>query len=134
MTPRPARPPAMVGFPLLPVPDEHGELSFPTPDASVRQTIRAILSTRPGEQLMRPDFGAGLSELIHEPNTITTRRRIRDRVGEAISRWEPRVTVDRVDVLEVPSSPAAVRVEVVYRLRRSGALQQLGMTMELTGG
>ena len=43
-----------IGWPLLSVPDEHGELGYPDLAESVRQTIRAILLTRPGEQLDAP--------------------------------------------------------------------------------
>ena len=50
------------------LPDEHGRLDWPDLAASVRQSIRIILSTRPGEQLMRPEFGAGLDRLLHAPN------------------------------------------------------------------
>jgi len=85
-----------LGWPLLPQPDADGCLSFPSLDDSVRQAIRVIVQTRPGEQLMRPDFGAGLSEFLHEPNTLTTRRRIRDVVSEALGRWEDRIVLDRV--------------------------------------
>ena len=134
MMPKQVPPSALVGFPLLPVPDENGRLSFPAPEVSVRQAIRVILSTRPGEQLVRPEFGAGLEDLLNEPNTTETRRRVRDLVMDALRRWEPRVDVDRVDVLEVPDLPTQLRVEIVYRLRRTGASQQLGLTMELVGG
>jgi hypothetical protein len=125
----PARP--LVGFPLLPVPDERGELHFPTLDASVRQSIEVLLRTRPGEQLMRPEFGAGLEDLVGEPNVLTTRRRIRDLVVDSLTRWEPRIEVERVDVLEVEDVPSHARVELVYRLRRTGAVQALGLTLDL---
>lgn len=71
----------LIGWPLLPLPDAHGRLNYPTLDQSVRQSIEVILRTRPGEQLMRPDFGAGLAAFLHEPNVLTTRRRIRARAG-----------------------------------------------------
>ncbi|MCP3100748.1 GPW/gp25 family protein [Myxococcus sp. K15C18031901] len=125
----PARP--LVSFPLLPVPDEHGELHFPTLEAGVRQAIEVILRTRPGEQLMRPGFGAGLEEFVGESNVLATRRRIRDRVVDALSRWESRIDVERVDVLEVDGAPAHARVEIVYRLRRTGSVQGLGLTLDL---
>lgn len=123
-----AHPP--LGWPLLPVPDARGELGWPTLDESVRQQIRVILTTRPGEQLMRPDFGAGLEDYVHEPNTITTRRRIRDAVSEHLERWEPRISLDRVEVWEVEEAPGQVRVEVAYRVRRTGAARQLGVVLE----
>ena len=116
-----ALPRPLLGWPLLPVPDEHGRLAWPTLEASVRELIRVVLSTRPGEQLMRPDFGAGLELLLHEPNTLATRRRIWDLVQDAVTRWEKRVLLDHVEVLEVADQPSHVRVEVAYRLARTGA-------------
>jgi phage baseplate assembly protein W len=123
------RPP--VGWPLLPLPDADGELRYPNLSESVRQNLRVILSTRPGEQLMRPAYGAGLAEFIHEPNTLTTRRRIHDRVTESIRRWESRVELDRVDVASVETRPGIVRVEIAYRLRRTGEARTLNATLEL---
>jgi phage baseplate assembly protein W len=123
-----------IGFPLLPVPDAHGRLSFPaTLEESVRQAIQVILMTRPGEQLRHPDFGAGLDTFLHEPNTLATRRRIRDRVESALRRWETRILLDLVEVREVDGAPTSLRVEIAYRLRRTGAPDQVGLTMELGG-
>ena len=122
-----------LGWPLLPVPDADGGLGWPTLEESVRQQIRVILSTRAGEQLMRPEFGAGLDDFANEPNTLTTRRRIRDVVFANLRRWEPRIHLDRVEVWEVEGAPGQVRVEIGYRLRRTGAARQLGLVMD-TGG
>ncbi len=120
-----------IGWPLLPLPDANGQLNYPTLEASVRQSIQVILRTRPGEQLMRPQFGAGLENFLHEPNTLTTRRRIRDLLSESLTAWEQRIILDRIDVNEVVGQPAQIRVELGYRLRRSGQPQQLGVTLEL---
>ena len=122
---------APIGWPLLPLPDEHGRLAYSDVAESVRQTIRAILATRPGEQLMRPDFGAGLESLLHEPNSIATRRRIRDLVQGALTRWERRIVLDRVEVWEVAGEPTHVRIEIAYRLARTGEPGALAATMQL---
>jgi phage baseplate assembly protein W len=102
-------------------------------EASVRQAIQIILRTRPGEQLRRPTFGAGLEEFVHEQNTLATRRRIRDVISESLNRWEPRITLDRVSVCDDPQRPTHVRVVIAYRLRRTGAAQQLGLSITLEG-
>lgn len=120
-----------IGWPLLPVPGAHGQLNYPSLAESVRQSIEIILRTKPGEQLMRPEFGGGLENVLHEPNTLTTRRRIRDLVVESLERWENRITVDRIEVWEVEDQPSHVRVEIAYRLRRTGAPGQVRLTMEL---
>lgn len=126
-------PPPLIGWPLLPLPDEQGRLSYPTLEQSVRQAIEIVLRTRPGEQLNRPGFGAGLDRFAGEPNTLTTRRRIYDAVVGALTAWERRIAVDQVEVIELPDRPAQVRVTIAYRLRRTGAPQRLSLTMDLGG-
>lgn len=122
---------ALIGWPLLGIPDEHGQLNYPSLAESVRQLIRVVLATKPGEQLMRPDFGAGLELLLHEPNTLATRRQVRERVQSALERWERRILLDRVEVWEVPEEPTHIRVEIAYRLARNGEPGALGLTMQL---
>lgn len=124
---------ARVGWPLLPLPDTNGELRYPGLEESIRQQIRVILLTRPGEQLMRPMYGAGIGTFLHEPNTLETRRAVRDRVKGALEQWEPRISLDRVEVWEVDDRPTQVRVEIVYRVVRTGAGEQLGVVLELEG-
>lgn len=121
--------PAPVSWPLLPQPEADGRLRFPSLEASVRQVIEVLLLTRPGEQLMRPEYGVGLESFAYEENTLTTRGRIHDAVADGLGRWEGRITVDRIDVWEVPDQPTAVRVEIAYRLRRTGAVRQLNVRM-----
>ena len=122
-----------IGWPLLPLPDDYGQLGWPDIETSVRQGIRIILSTRPGEQLMRPDFGGGLDRMLHEPNTLTTRRQIRDLVQDSLTRWERRILLDAVEVWEVPEAPSHVRVEIAYRLARNGAPGSMNVTLQLEG-
>ena len=107
---------APIGFPFLARPGGDGSLSFPT-------------STRPGELLAHPDFGAGLDTLLHEPNSLALRKDLHDRISESLARWEPRIELDRVDVNEVPGEPTRLRVEIAYRLRRTGAPATLGLTL-----
>ena len=124
----------LIGWPLFALPDEHGQLTWPDLEASVRQGIRVILSTRPGEQLMRPEFGAGLDRLLHAPNNLATRRQIRDWVMESLGRWERRIVLDRVEVFEVADEPSDLRVEIAYRLARSGTPGALAVTVRLEEG
>jgi phage baseplate assembly protein W len=123
-------PPEPVGWPLLPVP-ENGSLGYPSLEESIRQSIRIILLTRPGERLMRPRFGAGLETFLHEPNTLDTHRRIHDRISAGIRRWEPRVVADRIEVREDGERPDTVRIEIVYRIIRTGQRETMALNMTL---
>ena len=122
---------SLISWPLLPVPDDQGYMRFPSLEKSVRQSIQIILRTRPGERLMRAEFGGGLEQMLNEQNTLAVRRDIKDLVTESLERWEPRMLVDRVEVWELEDEPTKIRIEIGYRLRRTGATQQMGITMEL---
>lgn len=126
--------PEPITWPLLPQPDDDGRMGFPTLAQSVREMIRVILATRPGEQLRRPGFGAGLENLLGEANTLTTRSRIRDLVSESLARWEPRIAVDAVSVDPVAGDAGQVRVEIAYRLKRNQQPARVGVTLALAGG
>lgn len=122
-----------LSWPLLAVPDRDGHLGFPSLEDSVRQSIRVILLTRPGEQLMRPTFGAGLGRFVDQPNTLETRRRLRDLVIESLERWEARIFVEEVAVDEVADQPTTIRVDIAFQIRRTGQRSQLGLSMTLGG-
>jgi phage baseplate assembly protein W len=115
------------------VPDENGQLNYPSLAQSVRETIQVLLSTRPGEQLMRPGFGAGLENLLTEPNTVATRSRIKELVAGALERWETRIVVDGIAVDPVSDAASGVadgvRVEIAYRHVRTGTPARIGMTL-----
>ena len=107
-------------WPLLPLPDEDGRLNFPNLETSIRQRIEAVLRTSPGEQLMRPDFGAGLELLVHEPNTTEVRSTTQEAVMAAVRVFEPRIMLDRVTV--VPGKDLReLAITIAYRIRATGA-------------
>jgi phage baseplate assembly protein W len=128
------QPPPLLGWPLLPLPDERGELHWPDLETSVTENLKVILLTQPGEQRMRPRYGAGLERLLHEPNTLATRRRIHECIAEAVARWERRIRVDRIEVREQPERPDQLRVEISYRLLRTGSAAVLGLNLRMEGG
>jgi len=123
----------LIGWPLLPLPDEHGTLAWPDLAKSVRDGLRIILSTRPSEQLMRPEFGGGLDRLLHQPNTVATRREMRDLVSDSLGQWERRILLDGVEVWEVEKNASQVRVEIAYRLARTGEPAAINVSVDLEG-
>lgn len=120
-----------VSWPFLPVPKD-GKLAYPTLEQSVRDSIRIILTTRPGEQLQRLEFGAGLQNFLDEGNTVAIRRRIQAAILENLKGYETRAAFDRVDVDPVDGAPGELHVQIFYRLLRTGAAQQTGLTMRVS--
>ena len=59
-------------LPVLPGAPGHA-LAFAGGSEKVRQSIRVILETEPGERLMRPTFGCGLRRYLMKPNSVASR-------------------------------------------------------------
>jgi hypothetical protein len=93
-------------------------------EEDIRQAIRIILGTDPGERVMRPDFGAGLRALVFEPISTHTLALAQHRVEQALILWEPRI--DRIGV-KVDAQPAQglIRIEVRYRVRSTNTFYNL---------
>lgn len=111
-----------LGLPFLP--DERGRLPQASGPEKVRQSIAIILDTERGERMMLPGFGCGLRRYLMQPNSTGTRAQIQRDVERALKTWEPRIDVDRVDV--VPGDdPALVIIDITYIHRRDGRKDNL---------
>lgn len=98
---------------------------------SVRDVLWNILLTSPGERLMRPEFGAGLRQFIHQPNNQTTRRLIADQALKAISRWEPRISVLDLRVDTSSESLNQVTLRILYQIKQTGEQNSLQLGFQL---
>src|SRR5262249_16352614 len=74
-----------------------GRIAMAEEHVSVRQAILLLLSTSPGERVMRPDYGCDLHRLVFSPNDDTTAGLAIHYVRRAVERWEPRVEILRLD-------------------------------------
>jgi phage baseplate assembly protein W len=100
-------------------------------ELNVREAICVILRTRPGERIMRPDFGCGLDRYLFEPNSIATLRLIQEEVKLSIQRWEPRVTLNDIVVAVNPADARAVDITIYYTLVATQMPERLNMTVAL---
>lgn len=120
-----------LGFP--PRVGADGRLVWSQGEQNVRESIRLILLTEPGERIMREGFGCGLRQFLFEPNTVATRQLIRERITEAIGRWEPRVRVQEVTVVADPENPRLAAITILFKLIATGQVERLGLTVQLEG-
>lgn len=72
-----------------------GVRSLTTSDGleKIQSSIKAILTTRPGERVMQPEFGSRLPDLVFEPDEGVTRQLLAFYTADALSRWERRIRV-----------------------------------------
>ncbi len=106
--------------------DAEGDAATVAYEEDVRQSIRIILGTDPGERVMRPDFGAGLRALVFEPMSNTLLSLAQHRVERALIAWEPRIDLSAVRV-EIDGDPSRGRlaISIDYRVRATNTFYNL---------
>ena len=110
-----------------------GKLQMIDGAASVRQAILLLLSTEPGERVMRPTYGCSLEHLVFSPNDETTAGLVIHYVRRALETWEPRIDILDLDAGPNPEQPEILEISLRYRLKASGWVDQLRLPFSLQG-
>jgi hypothetical protein len=102
--------------------------------AAVPQAVLLLLSTRPGERVMRPDYGCDLHRLTFAPNDDTTAGLAIHYVRRALERWEPRVQLLHLDATRSAEDPERLEIFLEYRVRATQRGERLVYSLQLAGG
>ena len=83
----------------------------------VKQNLKNLVLTSPGERVMIPDFGAGARRLLFEPATPSTYQALKERVSTQISKFMPFVEIEELVILtpEEDESLSSNSVRLVIR-------------------
>ena len=111
-----------------------GRVAWSEGEEKVRESIRVILLTEQRERLRLPTFGGSLSLFLFEPNTVTTRQLIKDRITRELARWEPRIAVEDVAVEADETDPRAAVATIKYKLVATRKQEAVSLTVVLAGG
>jgi len=84
-----------------------GRVAWSEGEVNIREAIQIILKTEERERLNLPAFGGGLRKFLFEPNTVTTRFQIQDRITKTLELWEPRISITSVEVEPDPTDTQA---------------------------
>ena len=89
----------------------------------IRQNLKFLLSTEPGDIYFNPLYGVPLRHIVFEPNISTNlRRELIEGIQMALDRWEPRVELTKVDVESSRdfSTKEVAKVYLEFTVIRSG--------------
>jgi hypothetical protein len=80
----------------------------------IHQSLQILLSTRLGERVLQPEFGCDLTDILFEEidqglvNTLTSL------ITDAILVFEPRISLDNLDVSESSNEPGLLLIQIEY--------------------
>jgi phage baseplate assembly protein W len=129
------------GFPIQKT--AHGFFHRVDDVAAIKSDLIQLLLTEPGERVMFPSFGTGLRGFLFEPSDPTLSEAIRERVIQAISIWENRVVVTRIDVFWGDDNKDSggldydklIKIEIDFMLKSDlGATETLSLGLNTSAG
>ncbi len=100
--------------------DNRGRTAIADDHDHIRDMIEQFLFTSSGERVNRPEFGSGILQLIFAPNSPELAATLQFTIQAGLQQW----LGDLIEVqeLSVSSDDSNLRVELTYRVRRSGEM------------
>jgi len=83
--------------------------------AAIIQSVTALLLTNKGERPFKPDLGCDIRRSLFEPLDYATSGLIRSQVIEVLGKYEPRISVENVNVIPDEDSNG-YEVELYFRI------------------
>ncbi|MBK8965773.1 MAG: GPW/gp25 family protein [Saprospiraceae bacterium] len=68
----------------------------------IEESLTILLNTRPGERVMRPDYGCALDDMLFEPVDAGIITYVKDLISNAILYYEPRVNLQNIEIITDP--------------------------------
>lgn len=80
----------------------------------LKQSIEDILTTPLGSRRMRPDYGSNLRRFVDLPVNEGWKSAVQAEVARALGRWEPRLRLERVQVVSVVGGQIGLQLTGQY--------------------
>ena len=93
-------------------------------ESDILQSVEIILSTRPAERLMQPNFGCELNQFLFEEMSQSLITGIRGVVSDALLYYEPRIDVEEINV-EESQQEGLLLISITYTVRATNSRYNL---------
>jgi len=88
-------------------------------EKDIHESLWVLFSTQLGERVMVPQYGSTLTQMVFRTLNTTLTTQLKNAVWQAILNWEPRITVDSIDVDVDSTSYGIALIGVAYTIRRT---------------
>jgi hypothetical protein len=91
------------------------DVSVLTNENAIKQSVKNLVMTVPGEKPFQPLIGSRVSELLFEPLDAFTIDAIREEIEITIKQFEKRVRLNKVDVIPIYENNK-ISITIVYKI------------------
>ena len=95
---------------------ELGTVETVSAEEDIRQSIRIIIETIPGERIMFSTFGCGIRKFVFESNDPTHMSMLKDSIYDALLYYEPRIKLDKIDITDDTQVFGLIHIHIFYTI------------------
>lgn len=88
-------------------------------EADIAESLRILTATRPGERIMQPAYGCSIHALVFEVVNELTIAEIQEAIDQAILFFEPRISLDSVEVDAEQAYEGLLQIGIEYTVRET---------------
>ena len=94
-------------------------------EEDIKQSMQILLSTQPGERIVRHEYGCGLENYVFANINPALISNISAQISDSILRDEPRVALIELLVEQDEAKPSKLNIIIRYAIRASSATDVL---------
>lgn len=107
-----------------------GDINILTDEDAINQSVQDLIFTDHYDYGFHPEVGSSVTNLLFENATTLTNANVQRAIVEVLANFEPRCTVQTVDVTTLPNQHA-LAVTIIYYINNSVLPITLNMILEL---
>ncbi|UXX77736.1 GPW/gp25 family protein [Reichenbachiella carrageenanivorans] len=96
-----------------------GSVMLVSEEDDIRESLFILLSTKPGERIMTPEFGCNLHFVVFENIDASLMTEIRNVIEQAVLYFEPRITLEKINIVQDPADMSNLNIELIYTVRKT---------------
>ena len=95
----------------------------------VKQNLKMLILTSPGERVMEPDYGVGMKNFLFENSNQNSYRAIEQKIVEQVGKYMPVVKIKSINFDDVNIDNNTLGVQIQFSIDTLGVTDFLAFTI-----
>ncbi|HEY8401704.1 MAG TPA: GPW/gp25 family protein [Cytophagaceae bacterium] len=96
-----------------------GSIMLVSEEEDIKESLYILLSTKPGERIMLPEYGCNLHKMMFETIDSALISQIKGMIEYSILYFEPRITVNDISITKDRENDGLLLINIDYTIRKT---------------
>jgi uncharacterized protein len=101
---------------------------------TIKQNLKMLVLTSPGERLMIPDYGVGIRNYLFEQNISSVRTDLAAKINEQVATYMPFIQIINIEFENSIDNSEVLIASIKYAIPSSATIQSLDLELDTGAG